>query len=201
MPDTVKNSIPFILQFIISIALFSIGIWEATVASANQNTNKLTSNEVQAYAFTTIKSIINILNSIYNISLLCSNEDSETSSDTKKSKTNIELPCINIGVGIWGLVMYSNLSKSIDNFGPFNIVIYVEFIIITIGLSCIGFIIIISCCTFSLLYIMNKNSNTPKIVIVNDNIPPIVIVNDNISPIATVVTTTDINNTNFNNNN
>jgi hypothetical protein len=139
---------------IISIVLFSVGVWEATVASSNQNTSSLTDNEKEAYAFTVIKSIMNIINSLTIYCLMCKNDKDDK--DTKTNKSN-EFSLINIGINIWGLVMYDIMSSNNNLFGNFSQVIYAEMIIFTTACSIIGFGLIFSCC---IIFTSKSNTDT-----------------------------------------
>ncbi len=148
----------FVFQIIIYSIILSIGIWEATVASANENLYTVNTDEVDAYLFTTIKSIINIITSLVSTCLTCISND-------ESSRLNaMHLYMINFGLSIWGIVMYTNIVVDSDIYGPFRIVIYVEFIIIMLVFSIFGLIIIMYC---YVCIIMPPITNTEPI---NDNI-------------------------------
>jgi hypothetical protein len=93
-----------VFQIIIYSILFSIGIWESTIASSNQHLYKVKSDEIDAYIYTRIKSIINIITSIIGTCLTCI-------SNNESSKFNaIHLYMINLGFSIWSIIMYTNMA-------------------------------------------------------------------------------------------
>jgi len=147
----------FIFRIIICSIIFCVGIWEAIIAFSNQNLDTLKSNEVEAYVFTTIKSIINIITSLVGSCLTCL---SNVESSQSKSNADSQLSMINLGISIWGIVMYTNMKLNSDIYGPFRIVIYVEFIIMMVVLSLFGFIIIISCCACIIMPFITEDNNT-----------------------------------------
>jgi hypothetical protein len=120
------------------ITLFGVGIWEAHIASKNQPNNvHFTYSEKEAYAFTVIKSIINILTCIggFCIDFKLDKED--------ETKNKNKITCINIGIGLWCIVMYFQMIHDKSLFGSFNKIITAEFFISIIILSCFIFISII----------------------------------------------------------
>ena len=150
----------YVSRFTICSIILCIGIWEATIASSNQDLDTLKSNEVEAYVFTTIKSIINIITSLVGYCLTCtSNEESSKSKSKSKSNADSQISMINLGVSIWGIVMYTNMKLNSDIYGPFRIVIYIEFIIMMIVLSLFGFIIIMSCCACIIMPFITNDSS------------------------------------------
>lgn len=149
------------IKISICIIFFSVGVWESNIASTNQPNNvKLSDTEKEAYAFTIVKSIINILTGIFSMCLNNSNKSDD--SDNKSKSSCNQFICINFGISIWGIVMYSNMIKNDSLFGPFNQVILAEFIIfITSGI----FIILLLACTIIVLVIdsaTKDNDNTKK---------------------------------------
>jgi hypothetical protein len=169
----------YLLKFIIFIIIFCIGTWEASVASSNQNTKLLTSSEIEAYAFTTIKAIINIVTSLTGCCLLCRTKENSKSESESKLNSDSQLSFISFGVSIWGIVMYGNMDKNDEIYGPFRQVITAEFIIIVVVFSLFGLVILITCCACIIIPSMNDEKSTivDDIKVVNNSLtsPQVVI--------------------------
>lgn len=158
-----------VFQIIIYSIILSIGIWEANIALSNQHLYTVKSEEIEAYIFTIIKSIINIITSLFGICLTCISDD-----EPSRSNADYQLSMVNFGLSIWAIIMYTNMKVDSDIYGPFRIVIYVEFIIMMLVLSILGLIIIMSC------YICIKMSPITNTESIKDNILTSKLINSNL---------------------
>ena len=162
----------FFIHSILYTVLLAIGIWEITVAASNQNIKTLTNFEIEAYAFTIIKSILNIMLSLVGCCLKCKPDDNSNSG------SNIQLSIINSGVSIWGFIMYIKMLNN-NMYGPFQSVIIVEFIIMIVVLSLFGIFFLSFCCTCCLFLFTacNKSSNQKENQ--SNNLTSILIIKEN----------------------
>jgi hypothetical protein len=129
-------NIPILLIFA------SVGLWEASIAANHQPDHvTLSGYEKEAYAFTVVKSILNICIGIIGICLFACQSDNK---DNKKKSNMDQIYCINLGVTIWCIIMYSNIINNNLDFGPFKKVIIAEFIIFITSMC----LLVFSCCAF-----------------------------------------------------
>jgi len=167
MNSPIINKCINVLRIIIFCGICCIGIWEATVASTNQNMNSFKPNQVKAYIFTIINSIVNIIIGVVGSCLICIT----TNDDSSKTNTDTQLSCIKTGLGIWMFIMFAEMLTNSEKYEHFRDVILVEFIIVMIGLSISVFTIIITCCACCILPFMvnNKAEIKTNINILNEN--------------------------------
>lgn len=138
----------------ILLMFFCIGIWEANIASSHQPDKvKLTGYETEAYAFTVVKSILNILFGVFGVCLFMK----ESENDEKKSNMS-QIHCINLGVVIWCIIMYSDIINHHIDFGPFKKVIVAEFIIF-ITSACL---LVFSCCVAVIFVSVTSNQTSNR---------------------------------------
>lgn len=149
------------LTIIIGLTSLGVGIWEAITAQENNPKNtKYHDDMIQGYAFCIAKCVLNIIFGIcvfFSGVVMCcfvmSNDDDFTNStsvtftvgkDNKKNKSSSEsiLQVVNLGVGIWGLVMYFNNY----DLGPFKKIIFAEMIIFFVSLGIVVSILFGACC-------------------------------------------------------
>jgi hypothetical protein len=140
------------LMILLGLTQIGIGCWEAEVA--NKNSNDLHGNNTQVYAYVICKACINIILglcsviegfilTIYNNDTINTNN---TNTNNKKKTSSNSFQCISLGVSIWGLVLYyniSNINNSLKN------VLFVEMIIFYSALGLVGIVMVFSClCCF-----------------------------------------------------
>ena len=134
-------------QYYINISMllvfFGVGVWEAIIASNHQpDHTKLTDYEKEGYAFTVVRSVINILFGVFGTCHVMIKSDK--SKDDEKKSNMAQFHCLNLGTTIWCVIMYSDIINHHLDFGPFKQVIVAEFIIFITSVC----LIVFSCCVF-----------------------------------------------------
>lgn len=152
----------FIIYCCLGSIFVCVGIWESIIASTYQDIYTYSTSLTEAYAFTVIKSIINILINICGCCLLAASDDD------KSNKSN-QLQFINFGVSIWGCVMYTNMKSNNNLFGPFSKVIYAEFIIFISSICLFVLLIIISFCGLCFINKPKNNDIEENIARINES--------------------------------
>jgi hypothetical protein len=143
-------------QYYINIPIlfvfFCIGAWEAHIASTHQPDQvNLTDYEKEGYAFTVIRSIVNILFAFFGI---CVNQSKDNDKDNENKSDMKVIHFINLGTTIWCIIMYSNIINQNFDFGPFKQVIIAEFIIFITSVCFIVFV----CCTLFAVTTPDENN-------------------------------------------
>jgi hypothetical protein len=132
------------LKLLWSFVHIGIGIYEAYIVSIyspyTNFDNILNNNLIYIFAFGLIKCILNIIIGLVNFISNLKNLISEPTNYKLELKLCI---CIipNLGVSIWGLIMFFN--SSFESIYVYNNILYIEMIFFFIGISIFTILIII----------------------------------------------------------
>lgn len=113
--DPIKISV-----FILNLAVFGVGCWEADRANSNVPTVDTSPGETQGYAFAIVCAVLNIAGSVLLTCSLCL--------DKKREPEGVKQNCsVQCGVFIWGCVLFAGIFNHTIRTGPFQDVVVVQF--------------------------------------------------------------------------
>ena len=157
--NTIYNSLQINILIFLIITIFGISIWELITVSYYQNIYIILATETNAFYFTLINSILNIINILF---LLWIIDNKNNSLDEKSNicfkfseenpKCSITLFIIHFCIGIWSIILFSNLKE----YKRFKNIIITEFIIFLIEFLIIGFLLIITIYNINKTYISEQ---------------------------------------------